>query len=68
MDLQDTFNEIVTQLGKPYQDLIFVLEALEEVLIENGEGEFAKTIPWVNGKHSIKGTLPNIDTCVYLIN
>ncbi len=36
------------KLGKPYEDLEFLLEALKEVLIENGEEEMAYQIPWIN--------------------
>lgn len=36
------------KLGKPYEDLEFLLEALKEVLIENGEEEMANQIPWIN--------------------
>lgn len=36
------------ELGKPYHDLEFLLEALKEVLIENGELEMANNIPWIN--------------------
>ncbi|TRX58658.1 phosphoenolpyruvate carboxylase [Fulvivirga sp. M361] len=41
-------NEIKSRLGKPYQDLDFLLEALKEVLSENGEDLMASQIPWVN--------------------
>ena len=40
--------EIKRQLGKPYEDLEFLLEALKEVLIENGEETMAHQIPWIN--------------------
>lgn len=36
-----------TQLGKPYFDLEFLLNCFKEVLIENGEEELAKNIPWI---------------------
>jgi phosphoenolpyruvate carboxylase len=36
------------KVGKPYQDLEFLLIALDEVLKENGENEVAEQIPWVN--------------------
>ena len=35
-------------LGKPYEDLEFLLNALKEVLEENGEEEISKQIPWIN--------------------
>lgn len=34
-------------LGKPYEDLEYLLEALKEILIENGEEEMAGQIPWI---------------------
>jgi phosphoenolpyruvate carboxylase len=35
-------------LGKPYEDLEFLLNCLKEVLVESGEGELASEIPWIN--------------------
>lgn len=35
-------------LGKPYEDLEFLLKCLKEVLIEAGEKELANAIPWIN--------------------
>lgn len=40
------------EIGKPYRDLRFLLEALAEVLRDNGEPEMADAIPWINGKTS----------------
>ncbi len=40
------------KVGKPYRDLEFLLIALDEVLKENGEGEVAAQIPWVNKTES----------------
>ncbi len=37
-----------THLGKPYLDLEFLLKCFQEVLIENGEQELARYIPWIN--------------------
>ncbi|RMG58875.1 MAG: phosphoenolpyruvate carboxylase [Bacteroidetes bacterium] len=42
------------QLGKPYIDLEFLLECFREVLIENGEPELAKAIPWINDLSHLK--------------
>lgn len=36
------------KLGKPYEDLEFLLNALHEVLTENGEKDIAEQIPWIN--------------------
>ena len=35
-------------LGKPYEDLEFLLHCLKEVMEESGEEELAKEIPWIN--------------------
>ena len=35
-------------LGKPYEDLEFLLNCLKEVLEESGEAELAAEIPWIN--------------------
>src|ERR1035437_7185213 len=35
-------------LGKPYEDLEFLLNCLKEVMIESGENELALEIPWIN--------------------
>lgn len=39
---------VKNRLGKPYEDLEFLLIALKEVLIENGEEKMADQIPWIN--------------------
>lgn len=36
-----------SKLGKPYEDLEFLLNCLKEVLIESGESELSKDIPWM---------------------
>ncbi|HET6559747.1 MAG TPA: phosphoenolpyruvate carboxylase [Prolixibacteraceae bacterium] len=35
-------------LGKPYEDLEFLLSCLKEVMIESQEDELATQIPWIN--------------------
>jgi len=45
-----TLSLVKEKLGKPYEDLEFLLECLREVVIENGEAELAAYIPWI-GKH-----------------
>ncbi len=52
--MQKTLNLLIDTLGKPYKDLKFLLEALREILIENGETEMADEIPWIND-------LPDLD-------
>lgn len=49
--IKETVNklELVKQkVGKTYVDLEFLLIALDEVLKENGEGDVAAYIPWIN--------------------
>ena len=53
MNLKSAFDETVHELGKPYEDLRFLLVALKEVLEENGEGAFASFIPWINDMERI---------------
>ncbi len=40
------------EIGKPYRDLRFLLEALAESFRDNGEPEMARAIPWINGNNS----------------
>ena len=40
--------QVQEKLGKPYYDLQFLLECLRETLIENGERDIAKYIPWLD--------------------
>lgn len=46
--MKSTLNLLKDTLGKPYEDLEYLLEALKEILIENGEEEMATQIPWLN--------------------
>ncbi len=41
-----------TQLGKPYNDLEFLLHCFKEVLLGNNENELAQMIPWICDKCS----------------
>lgn len=45
--MKSTLKLIQETLGKPYEDLEFLLEALKEILIENEEEEMANQIPWI---------------------
>jgi len=56
------------QLGKPYEDLEFLLHALKEVLTENGEAEIANQIPWINTTESFNAEkFKNINIQLYSI-
>lgn len=37
------------EIGKPYNDLEFLLQLFKEVLIENGETQLSNNIPWISG-------------------
>ncbi len=45
--------QVQEKLGKPYHDLEFILECLRETLTENGEGELAGYIPWINDNEDL---------------
>ena len=40
--------QLQEKLGKPYEDLEFLLVCLKEVLEENGESGLVRYIPWLN--------------------
>ena len=46
--MQNLLKETQERLGKPYHDLEFLLQALKEVMKENGEDEIADQIPYIN--------------------
>ncbi len=54
MNLKSAFQETIDELGKPYEDLIFLLEALKEVLEDNSEGDITESIPWINSLEKIE--------------
>ena len=51
--MNDVFNTVRKKMGKPYDDLFFLLTALREVLEENGDLDIAKEIPWINMESKI---------------
>ena len=48
--MKTSLNNIKKLLGKPYEDLEFLLKCLAEVLIENNEAALAAQIPWISDK------------------
>ncbi|MEQ9426730.1 MAG: phosphoenolpyruvate carboxylase [Cyclobacteriaceae bacterium] len=46
--MKEILAEVKQELGKPYQDLDFVLSCFKEVLEESGETEMATMVPWIN--------------------
>ncbi|MEL7003859.1 MAG: phosphoenolpyruvate carboxylase [Bacteroidota bacterium] len=47
----NTLKLVKNKIGKPYFDLEFLLNALKEVLVENGENDIAREIPLINENH-----------------
>jgi phosphoenolpyruvate carboxylase len=41
------FERVREVLGKPYEDLAYLLECFRDVLLENNEKELAAAIPWI---------------------
>ena len=69
-----TLEEVKSKLGKSYYDLEFLLNCLQEVLMESGEAELANDIPWIRSsltfqqkKFSAKH-LQLYSTCFQLLN
>lgn len=52
--MSTTLTLLKEKLGKPYEDLEFLLECFREVLIENNEEELATYIPWINEHQELK--------------
>ncbi len=50
---KNVLEQVKAKLGKPYYDLEFLLQALKEVLIENGEEKMADQIPWINNAEGL---------------
>jgi Phosphoenolpyruvate carboxylase len=59
MSLRETFLTTKRTLGKPYEDLEFLLNCLRDVLVKNGEASIAGAIPWINeGEPAIEEITP----------
>jgi phosphoenolpyruvate carboxylase len=63
-----------TNLGKPYEDLEFLLNCLKEVMTESGEDKLASEIPWINSTNDLQDIsftnkhLQLYSTCFQLLN
>ena len=71
--MNDIFNAVRNKIGKPYDDLYFLLTALKEVLKENGELDIAQKIPWIyperKGDHEFSSEYLQLYSLVFqLIN
>jgi phosphoenolpyruvate carboxylase len=53
----NTLEQVKDKLGKSYEDLVFLLNCLKEVLIESGEGDLALHIPWISEAPDFKDKL-----------
>lgn len=53
MSLRETFLTTQRVLGKPYEDLEFLLLSLKSVLEKNGEPEMAAAIPWIGERDPV---------------
>ena len=63
--MKEILEEVKKELGKPYSDLEFTLECFREVLVESGEKELAKSIPWINETDLQPGQITNKHLQVY---
>ncbi len=48
-----TLELVKGKLGKPYEDLEFLLNCLKEVLIESGDEELSLDIPWMTHRYDL---------------
>ncbi len=55
--MSPAFQLVKEKLGKPYHDLEFLLQCLQEVLRENNENHLIPYIPWINDKVKIEKTV-----------
>ena len=51
--MHPVFQDNIRQLGKPYSDLLFLLECLAELLEANNEKALIPYMPWINEKVSV---------------
>ena len=66
--MSEMLNEVKQELGKPYEDLEFILECFKEVLIESGEEDLGNTIPWINSMDIDPGKITDKHLQVYSIS
>lgn len=46
--MNSVFTQVQNALGKPYDDLYFLLKCFAEVLKESNKQELVAYIPWIN--------------------
>ena len=61
-------DDIRKELGKPYEDLEFVLHCFKEILEESGEHELAQSIPWITDHEIDPSSLSHKHLQVYSIS
>ncbi len=59
LHIMNELKNIQRRLGKPYEDLEYLLTCLKEVLAENGEESLVHHIPWINKKIEFGDKLVN---------
>ncbi len=70
----ELLEQVRNNLGKPYEDLEFLLTCLKEVMIESGEDKLAAEIPWINPIKDFQNysftekQLQLFSTCFQLLN
>lgn len=70
----DLLKLVRNNLGKPYEDLEFLLNCLKEVMVESGEDELASEIPWINSVKDFQNNsftkkhIQLYSTCFQLLN
>jgi phosphoenolpyruvate carboxylase len=57
MSLRESFLSTKRVLGKPYEDLEFLLLSLKSVLSKNGETEIAECIPWISDQDPVAAAI-----------
>jgi len=55
--MHPVFESVRNEIGKPYNDLFFLLQCLKEVLEENNEAALIPFLPWINPQTQIPPSL-----------
>lgn len=63
--MNSTLKVLQQRLGKPYEDLEFLLQALREVLIDNGESEMAAAVPLILQEESSESVMTDRQIQLY---
>ena len=63
--MNSTLHLLQERLGKPYEDLAFLLLALKEVLEDNGENEIAQSVPLISDDEKAEQPMTNREIQLY---